>query len=291
MAENNKMSRREFVTIALSVGSFIISLGSLWYSWLSGENTEKRLQYQEKTRFRVIQNLQSDNPYIVLYNESTKPLEFVPDPECFMYIPHRMSFEDENRGLILQPLAYSHVQEKVIAGKTTEEVVRLKLPKYFKGGLTALEAEYSFIRPKQTGEKILVQTLPFLVLSLKFPGYAQSDKEPDEYRFLSIINKPYVYINKDGYEIFSNKLLTLVDPLLIMPPAGNDYQEGTVYKFAHSKISKFLETANFDEIKSKFEISNKPNNNDIKSLLLNIDEYISMDTPQREYDTIKDRRK
>lgn len=283
------MSRKEFVTIALSVGSFIISLGSFGYSWLSGENTEKRLQYQEKTRFRVIQNLQSDNPYIVLYNESTKPLEFVPDPEYLMYIPHRMSFEDGNRGLILQPLAHSHVQEEVIAGKTTEEVIRLKLPKYFKGGLNALEAEYSFIIPDQAGEKILVQTLPFLVLSLKFtPGYAQSDKEPDEYRFLSIINKPYVYIDKDGYEIFSNDLLKLMDPLRIMPPAGNDYQEGTIYKFAHLKISKFLETGDIGGIKKTFDISDNSDKNNIESLLLKIDKYISEYTPQQEYDAIKD---
>lgn len=231
------------VSVIISVFALILSL----FTYISNE---KRASYQESTNFNVVQNLWYDSPEYILYNESTKKLSDIPSPTYIMFIPTKIKgiFDKRMSHMFLQPVSYTYVKEQIKSGKTTEEIVKSKLPYYFKGKYGFRYIEISMIKNPfhkkgdDVPEKIEVTTYPYLMIAVQI-DYKYIGESG--YRTQYFVTTPGAKYDIDKYE-YSNiiKYFNENAHMEIMLEDIKKFQDGiekeNIYKTAHCKSISIL---------------------------------------------------
>lgn len=251
--EPDKSKSNNVRNYILNVFPIFISIVALILSFITHVTNENRVNYQESESFNVVQNLWNDSPEYILYNESTKKLSDIPSPTYIMFVPTKVRglVKNDMTHMFLQPVSYTYVEEQIKSGKTTEDIVKSKLPYYFKGKYGIRDVETSVVENPlyENGssfpEKVEVTTYPYLMIAVQIDYKYIGDSENKTQYFVTNPGGKYD-IDKNRY----NNIIKYMSENSYMEIKMEDIQNSrdpdkkeSIYKSAHRKAVNILNSS------------------------------------------------
>jgi len=223
----------------LSLLAIGVSLLSVCFTW----KNYKRATYDDKVSFNIVQNLWSDEPHYILYNESKKKLRQAPNPTYLMLIPSKVYFNQKDISgniirqsiMVFSPVSYTYVLKQLRSGKSIDDIETSYLPLSFfakKGERDIIKSEK--LQKCESTSYTTVETLPMLViLSEIVYQFWGSLKEYREYILTTPIGK--YNISSLEYDAMKQYIRDNYKEEVV-----NVTDKECVYKKANEKVIEFV---------------------------------------------------